>query len=185
MKTITNITLLIFLLVVPQFHLYSQITTDELMDQLDTQIMEYEALAERISSLDDHLLYSNNELDSKPAEIALLHKDFSEVLAYSEKLYGQIQNELDSFDAGCRMLLEENCPEQEKKFEAFLVDIEPVVEQARTTMETLESVDNRYDEQFLIKTFKKAAKESDRTRVGLENLKDNLKRLAEGCGSDN
>lgn len=154
---------------------------DELMGIVESQEINFQDLADRLSVLSDHLLESDNELDSKGAELQALAKDLQESLAYAEKSLGDLENEMDSFDAGCQQMMEDRCISQEKRYEKLSSAIESVVELGREPAYLLEMIDNRYDEKFLLKSFEKATEAALEVAEELNELGEDLQEFASAC----
>lgn len=173
--------LLFFVLAVTSSPLVNGQGIDELMNVLETQEELYQDLTDYISQLPDHLLESSNELDSKGEELLALSRDIESSLSMAVNQHEEMQNEMDSFLAGCEAMLEEKCMEQEKQFEKFFWKIEPVVELGEEVVFVLDQIDNRYDEKFLLETFKEAEKASLKVVHELADLRADLIKLSEKC----
>lgn len=172
------------LIVLFSFHLsaYSQGGIDKLMDILDTQAIQYENLGEEIINLEDHILTSVNDFDSKGDEINALYKDYSATMEQSAKAITDLENEMDTFEAGCGQMLEDKCPDQEKAFEKLFAQVQDIYELGREPREILDMVNNTYDEKALLKTFKSGLKACGKVQDALGDLKDDLMDVAEQCG---
>lgn len=154
---------------------------DETLMVLDNLAMNYQDLDDAISVLQDHIEYSENELDSKAQEINNLNKDLKYAVEKASKYNDNLANQLDSFEAYCYTLLEEKCPSLEKAFMRLIDKVEPCIELGEEPIYALELIDGRYDEKFLMKQFKEARKESLKVASTLEKLKEEFMKLSGSC----
>lgn len=163
------------------FYLLPAQGIDQAMDILGTQAEKYQELADLISLLPDHLEASPNELDSKGDELKELVIDLTYCLKAASSSYGELQNEMDTFESIVYNMLEETCPDMEKAFEKFAMDIEPAVEMGEEPALTLDGIDNRYDEKFLLKSFAEAEEEAWDVEATLMEMREDLMELYADC----